>query len=80
MLLDYMDFISGAISVGFAYALFKGDGAEEEIDDEEDEDHEEGNGRFVTLSCQGCRKLKKHREVKRNLYQCTKCKRYVDLR
>ncbi|WP_342043334.1 hypothetical protein [Bacillus sp. OTU2372] len=38
------------------------------------------SGRYVTLSCQTCRKLKKHREVETNLYQCIKCKRHVDLR
>jgi hypothetical protein len=33
-----------------------------------------------TMFCQTCRKLKKHKEVKLNLYQCVKCKRNVDLR
>ncbi|MEC1726908.1 hypothetical protein P9E34_19545 [Schinkia azotoformans] len=83
MLLDYVDFISGAISVGVAYAMFKGNDDEIIINDDDNEDfedNEEGSGRLVTMSCQGCRKLKKHKEVKHNLYQCTKCKRLVDLR
>lgn len=83
MLLNYVDFITGALSVGFAYALFKGDDDEIVINDndnEDFEDNEEGSGRLVTMSCQGCRKLKKHQEVKPNIYKCTKCKRIVDLR
>ncbi|MEH7484833.1 hypothetical protein V7157_27945 [Neobacillus drentensis] len=38
------------------------------------------SARHVILSCQTCRKLKKHREIKQNLYQCIKCRRHVDLR
>lgn len=81
MLLDYVDFISGAMTAAFAYAMFKGNDNEFEIDDEEmDEDPDHFTGRHVTLSCQSCRKLKKHKEIEHNLYQCTKCKRLVDLR
>lgn len=83
MLLDYVDFISGAMTAVFAYAMFKdnADPSEESEDDGQyNEDEDEKNGRLVTISCQGCRKLKKHREVEYNLYQCTKCKRVVDLR
>ncbi|HHY72311.1 MAG TPA: hypothetical protein GX497_03620 [Bacillus bacterium] len=79
MLLDYRDFIVGAISVMFTYALFKGkDEDDEELDNEDDDG--EFTGKHVTMSCQTCRKLKKHREVEHNLFQCTKCKRHVDLR
>jgi hypothetical protein len=38
------------------------------------------SGRYVTLSFQIYRKLKKHREVENNLYQYTKGKQHVDLR
>jgi hypothetical protein len=38
------------------------------------------NGRYVILSCQTCRKLKRHKEVEPNLFQCTKCKRHIDIR
>lgn len=76
--LDWFSFVTGALSVSFAYALFK----DHDMEDPpvEDEDYEELTGRHVTLSCQSCRKLKKHREIELNLYQCTTCKREVDLR
>lgn len=78
-IIDYKDFIIGALSVAMAYALFTSD-----IDPEDEiiADHEDDSdfGRTVILSCQTCRKQKKHREVDHNLYQCTKCKRHVDLR
>lgn len=79
MVLEYVDFITGAISVGFAYAIFKSNEDEQE-DILDDEDPDDFTGRHVTLSCQSCRKLKTHREVEPDLYQCTKCKRHVDLR
>lgn len=53
---------------------------ETEISDYTIEDHDTKKGRLVPLACQTCHKLKKHREIERDLYQCTKCKRYVDLR
>lgn len=40
----------------------------------------EPEGRHVELSCQTCRKLKRHREVEPNLFVCTKCRRHIDLR
>lgn len=83
MVLEYVDFLTGAISVGVAYALFKGSDdviIKSDNDNEDFEVNEEGPGRLVTMSCQGCRKLKKHREIEPNLFQCTKCRRYVDLR
>ncbi|MEC1714783.1 hypothetical protein [Schinkia azotoformans] len=91
MLIDYRDFIIGALSAAMAYAFFKDNAeldADLEVDDEEMEnDYEfehngesESSGRLVPMFCQTCRKLKKHREIERDLYQCTKCKRHVDLR
>ncbi|MEC1716576.1 hypothetical protein [Schinkia azotoformans] len=88
MLIDYKDFIVGAMSVVLAYAFFKDNPLwDVEQDEHEDgteildytiEDHEKR--RLVPLACQTCRKLKKHREIELDLYQCTKCKRKVDLR
>lgn len=83
-----MDFVSigiGMIGTMFLFAL---------ISDREDEETELDHGmtdsndlivtdfssRYVMLSCQTCRKLKKHKEIETNLYQCTRCKRHVDLR
>lgn len=40
----------------------------------------DGSGRYVTLSCQTCRKLKRHRELETNLFECVKCKRLTDIR
>ncbi|MEH7490815.1 hypothetical protein [Neobacillus niacini] len=83
--MEWQDFIIGVVSTLFAYALFSS-GREDEHDpiiQENDEDEIEVHdfqSRYVKLSCQSCRKLKKHKEVKLNLFQCTKCKRYVDLR
>lgn len=81
MLMNYVDFISGALCAAFAYAMFTSDTEQEDDEFEEDKmEDEEGSGRLFTMSCQGCRKLKKHKEIKHNLYQCTKCKKVVDLR
>lgn len=93
MLLDYRDFIIGALSVMMAYAFFKDnplwESDETEIDELEEgteildytiEDHDTKKGRIVPLSCQTCRKLTKHREIAMDLYRCSKCKRKVDLR
>lgn len=83
--MDLISFSTGLLSAVFAYALFSQ--KEEVIEDIEGELEEEdlvindgSAGRHVTMSCQTCRKLKKHKEVEPNLYQCCKCKRHVDLR
>jgi acetyl-CoA carboxylase beta subunit len=81
--LSWSSFIIGGISVLFTYLLFTSDREDEEdINNEENEEVEinDFSGKNVTLSCQTCRKLKKHKEVKPNLYQCVRCKRHVDLR
>lgn len=91
-IIDYKDFIVGAMSVVIAYAFFK-DNPLWDVELEEDEleegteildytidDHDAKKGRIVPMACQTCRKLKKHREVERDLYQCVKCKRHIDLR
>ncbi len=87
MLIDFKDYIIGGLTVLIARAMLK-DATQEKEDFEEDQDHEtllqyeydHGSNRTVELYCQGCRKVKKHREVEPDLYQCTKCKRLVDLR
>jgi acetyl-CoA carboxylase beta subunit len=82
--MDWHDFILGAISSMFTFIIMTSD-KEEVVPENEPEENEElevhdFKSRHVTLSCQSCRKLKKHKEVKPNLFQCVKCKRHVDLR
>lgn len=79
--MDWISFSTGILSAAFAFALFSGSEEEDlEIDEQEDSNEENFSGRHVTLSCQTCRKLKRHIEVSHNLFQCVKCKRHVDLR
>jgi hypothetical protein len=82
--MNWVSFSMGIITVISMYALFSSVMEEETeegvVDDEAGVMVNDLSGRYVTLSCQTCRKLKKHREVETNLYQCTKCKRHVDLR
>lgn len=88
MLTDYVDFISGAMTTVFAYSLFKSDKNNEPVQDPSEYgegylnnyDYDGEYGRTVILTCQTCRKQQKHKEVEHNLYRCTKCKRYIDLR
>ena len=81
--MSWVSYITGGMTVILAYAFYTV-GME---DEEEELAVEENNvvvndfsGRYVTLSCQTCRKLKRHKEVEQNLFQCTKCKRHVDIR
>lgn len=83
--MDLISFSTGLLSAVFAYALFSQkeeviEDLEEELEQEELVINDGFTGRHVTMSCQTCRKLKKHKEVEPNLYQCCKCKRHVDLR
>jgi uncharacterized paraquat-inducible protein A len=79
-------FITGGISVLFTYLLFttnkeEEDALEEELDAEEPElVVNDFTSRHVKTYCQTCRKIKSHKEIQKDLYQCTKCKRQVDLR
>ncbi|MCM2535016.1 hypothetical protein NDK43_25080 [Neobacillus pocheonensis] len=84
--MNWISFITGGMSVVLAYSLFSS-GQEEEMEAEFNEEETVANavvkdfaGRYVTLSCQTCRKLKKHMEIVPDVYQCTKCKRHTDLR
>jgi hypothetical protein len=82
---EMVSFIAGIICSTMLFALIK-DNAEEwegveegsaDLGRVEINDH---SIRHVTLSCQTCRKLKRHREIESNLFQCVKCKRHVDIR
>ncbi|MBV7507398.1 hypothetical protein KW850_19345 [Bacillus sp. sid0103] len=82
--MSWISFISGGMTVILAYAFYSvGSEDNEELVAEEvtgsDLVVNDFTGRYVTLSCQTCRKLKKHREVRLNVFQCTKCKRHVDI-
>jgi acetyl-CoA carboxylase beta subunit len=81
--MSWISFIAGGMTVILAYALYSvGMDSEEEFEEvpESSVIVNDFSGRHVTLSCQSCRKLKRHKEVEPNLFQCTKCKRHVDLR
>jgi acetyl-CoA carboxylase beta subunit len=82
--MSWGSFITGAITALFMYALFTSDRIEEELEENDPVEDEieinDFNTRHVTMSCQTCRKLKRHKEVKPNLFQCVKCKRHVDIR
>jgi hypothetical protein len=80
--MSWVSFITGGLSVILAYAIFSAgaEDPEEEFDGaESDLVINEGSGRHVTLSCQTCRKLKRHREIRPDVFQCTKCKRHIDI-
>lgn len=84
--MNWQDFIMGGISVILAYALLAS-GQGEEVSELVPEEGSVNNifvndfsSRHVILSCQTCRKQKRHKEIEPNLFQCTKCKRHVDLR
>jgi uncharacterized paraquat-inducible protein A len=83
--MDWGSFITGGISVLFTYLLFttnkEEDVSEEELDDTDpDLIVNDFTNRHVKTYCQTCRKIKSHKEIQKDLYQCTKCKRQVDLR
>jgi acetyl-CoA carboxylase beta subunit len=84
--MNWVSFITGGMTVIFAIALFTS-GPEVDMEEESIELTSESDlaingqyGRHVTLSCQTCRKLKRHKEIQTNIFQCSKCKRHVDMR
>jgi acetyl-CoA carboxylase beta subunit len=84
--MDGFSFIVGGMTVLLGY-VFLSIGMEDGGEEVEIVEPEMNNlvvngfaGRHVMMSCQTCRKLKKHREIKTDLYQCIKCKRHTDLR
>jgi acetyl-CoA carboxylase beta subunit len=83
--LEMAAFIAGIFTATMLFVLIKdNEGEWEEIDEglqgEKDMEIHDFTSRHVTLSCQTCRKLKRHKEVETNLFQCVKCKRHVDIR
>lgn len=73
--------VAGSILTLFTYCLFTSD-EEDNLDDQHEDELEvnDFSTRHVTLSCQTCRKLKRHKEIEQNLFQCVKCKRHIDIR
>lgn len=82
--MDWVSFGTGVFSTIFLFAIWPDDREPEEVESEVDQSDEmeinDFSVRHVTLSCQTCRKLKRHKEVQPNLFQCVKCKRHVDIR
>lgn len=80
-MIEPYSFTIGVLTTGFVIALFTNE-EKEEPDEEKKEEQEVNNytGKIVTLSCQTCRKLKRHKELQLYLFECIKCKRKVDLR
>lgn len=81
--MDWISVGTGAIITAFIFALISQDDEQDleyETDNIDDYEITDFQSRHVILSCQTCRKLKKHREIEPNLYQCSKCKRHTDLR
>lgn len=79
---NFIIYMTGVMSAFIAYALFM-HGTEEDLEEEIEESGLTVNtvsGRLMELSCQTCRKLKRHREIEDRLFECTKCKRRIDLR
>jgi hypothetical protein len=82
--MSWISFISGGMTVILAYAFYSvgSEGSDELVAEDatgSDLVVNDFTGRFVTLSCQTCRKLKRHREIRPNVFQCTKCKRHIDI-
>jgi acetyl-CoA carboxylase beta subunit len=77
--MSLVSFICGGMTVMMAYAFFHS-GQDKEMAADPSSGEKESSGRYVTLSCQSCRKLKRHLEIEQNLYECSKCKRLIDLR
>jgi acetyl-CoA carboxylase beta subunit len=83
---ELVTLITGGIASLFTYLLFSTTNEEDEILEEELNDANpdlivnDFSVRHVKTYCQTCRKVKSHKEVQKDLFQCTKCKRHVDLR
>lgn len=79
--MDWVSLMTGVVGTALAFALFS-----QTVEEEQETTEESGitvntsNGRLVEISCQTCRKLKRHREIEDYLFECTKCKRRIDLR
>jgi uncharacterized paraquat-inducible protein A len=85
--MEWGSFITGGITLLFTYLLLTTDQEDEEFDDHISEEENESDiivndfsTRNVKTYCQTCRKIKSHKEIKKDLYQCSRCKRQIDLR
>jgi uncharacterized paraquat-inducible protein A len=81
---ELVTLITGGVASLFTYLLFttdKEDDVPEEVMTEEDEiEINDFSTRHVKTYCQTCRKIKSHKEIQKDLYQCSRCKRQIDLR
>jgi acetyl-CoA carboxylase beta subunit len=79
--MELTSFIAGFLSAALTYAMFSDKKRLEPVEVmDDDSDYENTTGRRITMMCTSCRKQKQHIEIEKDLYQCTKCKRQVDLR
>lgn len=79
--MELVSLLTGVLATSFAFCLFNNQQDVQEVEEDVNmTGGSESEGRFVELSCQTCRKLKRHREVEKNLFVCTKCRRPIDLR
>lgn len=67
-----------SISILFSYLLFTSV-KQEPIEETIDYSNEPLSPDFKIITCQKCRKLKEHREVLPRVWECTKCKRTINL-
>jgi uncharacterized paraquat-inducible protein A len=83
-MMQWGSFITGGITILFAYLLFttnkEDDGTEEVMTEEDEIEINDFSTRHVKTYCQTCRKIKSHKEIQKDLYQCSRCKRQIDLR
>lgn len=75
--MELVSLVTGVLVTSFAVCIFRN---KEDVQDDVAIDEAEAPGRLVTLSCQTCRKLKRHREIHEGIFECTRCKRSIDLR
>lgn len=79
--MELTSFIAGFLSAALTYALFTSKKELEPLEVIEDHiEYDDTTGRRVVMMCTSCRKQKPHVEIEHDLYQCTRCKRQVDLR
>lgn len=81
--MEWVSFMTGVMGTAFAFALFSSNNEDETDPEFENEEENETNdfiGRSTQMYCQSCRKVKNHKEIEKDLWQCTRCKRHVDLR
>jgi uncharacterized paraquat-inducible protein A len=84
---ELVTLITGGVASLFTYLLFTTDEEDDESNDYIQEEENESDiivndfsTRHVKTYCQTCRKIKSHKEIKKDLYQCSRCKRQIDLR